>query len=345
MIICKSPVSWHGCYKGQTALWVDDAYAHPAKAHSALAFRILQHLEDLGLLTAESVVLDPMAGVGTFPLAWAAKGGRAILVELEPRFIGFCQQNKAQLERTLGHPVEIEIIQGDSRHLSELLKERGLIGVTSPPYEDSINNPRHGIDLSKIGRERPPPHSQIGPNGKTFYGIQEGQIGNLPDHPLKVVTSPPYEDSSNAGATDNATRAGLRADGSVRGGPINPEGYGQAEGQIGQEQGGTYLSAMFQVYQEIGKVADVLVTITKNPTRKGKLRDLTEDTERLLVATGWNILCRHRAILFEEMEQGHLFEGSQKQVKGRLSFFKRLSWQKGSPVAQWEDVLIAMRGP
>ena len=48
-------------------------------------------------------------------------------------------------------------------------------------------------------------------------------------------------------------------------------------------------------------------------------------------------------MLFEEQTQGHLFGGSVKRVKGRMSFFKRLSWQKGSPVAMWEDVLVAVR--
>ena len=52
---------------------------------------------------------------------------------------------------------------------------------------------------------------------------------------------------------------------------------------------------------------------------------------------------RHRALLFEELEQADLFGEAKKQVKGRLSFFKRLSWQKGQPVASWEDVIIGAR--
>ena len=252
---CGFPLEWRGCYTGLTALWVDDAYSHPAKAHPSLAFRILRHLEELGLLKEGDTVLDPMAGTGTFGLAWAVLGGQAILVELEPKFIALCEANKAELERTLGHPVGITILQGDSRRLSELLTERGLVRVTSPPY-----------------------------------------------------------------------------------------GLGIGIGQSGQEQGETYLEAMATVFQECAKVCDVLVSVSKDPTRNGKLRPLARDLQTLLEAADFRILCHHRAILFEEQTQGHLFEGSKKKVKGRMSFFKRLQWQKGkSEIAAYEDILVAVR--
>ena len=55
---CGFPLEWRGCYTGQTALWVDDAYSHPAKAHPSLAFRILRHLEELGLLKEGDVARE-----------------------------------------------------------------------------------------------------------------------------------------------------------------------------------------------------------------------------------------------------------------------------------------------
>lgn len=44
-----------------------------------------------------------------------------------------------------------------------------------------------------------------------------------------------------------------------------------------------------------------------------------------------------------DIEQSSLFDGTTKKVKGRLSFFKRLSWQNGQSVASWEDVLVCTR--
>ena len=105
-----------------------------------------------------------------------------------------------------------------------------------------------------------------------------------------------------------------------------------------------YLEAMAQVYAEAAKVCDVLAVVVKNPTRNGKLRRLDLDTIVLLEQAGFEIVCHHQAILFEEVEQGHLFEGRKKSVKGRMSFFRRLAWQKGRPCAAWEDVLICVRG-
>jgi hypothetical protein len=101
---------------------------------------------------------------------------------------------------------------------------------------------------------------------------------------------------------------------------------------------------MLQVYRETIKVSDVLTIVIKNPTRNKKLRRLDLDTIKILELAGWKIHCQHRALLFEELEQGHLFDGSQKKVKGRMSFFKRLSWQNGQPVASWEDIIVAVRG-
>ena len=119
-------------------------------------------------------------------------------------------------------------------------------------------------------------------------------------------------------------------------------------GQIGrkgeQDNDGSYLTAMLKVYQEIAAVSDVLAVVIKNPTRNKQLRRLDLDTIKLLELAGWTIHCQHRALLFEELEQATLFGGTTRRVKGRMSFFKRLSWQNGQPVAAWEDIIIAERG-
>ncbi len=109
-----------------------------------LCFRILEHLEQLGLLKPGDTVLDSLAGTGMTGLVAAVKGYPSILVELEERFCGFIKANREALEKKLGHEVDMTIIRGDSRHLSELLAERGLVQVVSPPYADS-----EGRDMSK----------------------------------------------------------------------------------------------------------------------------------------------------------------------------------------------------
>jgi hypothetical protein len=58
---------------------------------------------------------------------------------------------------------------------------------------------------------------------------------------------------------------------------------------------------------------------------------------------GYTIQCVHKALLFEEYETTNLFGEVNKKVKGRMSFFKRLSYQKGNAVAQWEDVIFAVK--
>lgn len=49
-----------------------------------------------------------------------------------------------------------------------------------------------------------------------------------------------------------------------------------------------------------------LVTITKNPTRNGKLRRLDLSTYDLLLKAGYQIIDYHQAMLFQEREQATL---------------------------------------
>lgn len=459
MTSCGDALEWWGLYKRDYDLVTPESYAHPAKASWDLAFKILDHLKELGLLPEGAPVLDMMAGTGRFNIAACAKGYRAIGVELEEKFVAMMQANKVYAGKKLGRELDWEIIQGDARNLSGLLRERGLIGVTSPPYADSHNlggdqathpgmkwadgeredrgiinreNYRHidyGTTPGQIGnlRDGPvgitsppyategqtgglntkPPRSDSDQHGRSpdspsqkgageGYGDTEGQIGKLPDKPIVGMTSPPYSEAQEGGGIAKKGYQGPKhgptdlvgkrsympetagqSDGQIANLPDRPivgvtsppyedsltsssqhgdsgiaarepklgalGRYGVAsQGQIGQERGEVYLEAMAKIYSEAAKVCPVLVVVTKNPTRGGKLRDLALDTQALLEACGYKIICHHHAMLFSEQEQGHLFEGSQKKVKGRMSFFKRLSWRKGSPVAMWEDVLIAV---
>jgi len=395
---------WHNCYVSGFDLISPESFAHPAKMSPSLCFRILEHLQEMGLLNNDSVILDPMSGTGMTAICAGAKGYRAVTCELEDKFVAFQHQNKGYAERKLYHPLDWTILQGDSRKLSELLTERGLVTVSSPPYGEAMASEKCGIDFAKskpdypgrqmhegrikqhkersdnmnygegaenIGNlpDRPlksvmsPPYSEATHHSdannepekyKWFVGRKarvagtagesNNNIGSLPDKPLKTVTSPPYEDMEKRDRSTDSTfredREKTHAGGSIK----MQRGYQAAAAEnIGMQDKETYLEAMKVVYQEIAKVSDVLAIVLKNPTRNGKLRRLDLDTIKLLEDTGWTIHCQHRALLFEELEQGHMFTGSQMKVKGRMSFFKRLSWQKGQPVASWEDVLIAVR--
>ena len=463
---CGHPQDWHQCYAGSHDLWVGEAYSHPAKMSPALCSRILSHLKELGLLSPEDTILDFLCGIGTTVILGALQGNPAIGVELEPKFVDLAQQNIAHVSKKVGRELPATIIQGDARHLSELLRERGMIGITSPPYQDSAvsSDGQRGIDSGDVATRRKAKR-RASPDG---YPTTPGQIGRLKDGPMKGIVSPPYQNIEigkglntkppRAGSKDQAGRSpqapsqtettysdnpdnianlpdrvvGVTSppyeSTTLHGIDTNPErmmggppaksshGGGQviyhnpiSEGQIGQERAESYLSAMCQVYAEAFKVCDVLAVVTKNPTRNGALRRLDLDTIALLEEVGFTIRCVHRAILFQEHQQGVLVEEAESQwadwgraveatqglvpgigcqcirtptkeeymknwgdkwpdnilkadtpywvpmvvgglvetdgniVKGRLSFFKRLSYQKGSPVAQWEDVIVAVR--
>lgn len=361
MTTCGSDLWWWGLYRRDYDLANAESMEHPAKASWDLGFRILGHLEELGLLRPGSTVLDPLAGTGRFLIAACARGYRAVGVELEPKFVAMCQANKEYAGRKLGRVLDWEIIQGDARNLSGLLKERGLVAVSSSPYFDSgtgIDKEAHNRQVISHGSKGF--GTQLGDlTGQTRYGATPGQIGKLPDRPLTAITSPPYMDiipgrldevgrrKKLCGYPDKPKQSlgGDRTSATVTAERLERQSTGNI-GHIGANWKGepqeSYLSAMSHVYAEIARVADVLVVVVKNPTRQGKLRDLAGDTMRLLEATGWRINCVHQAMLFEETEQGDMFGGSQKRVKGRMSFFKRLAWQKGSPVAQWEDIIFAV---
>ena len=320
---------WAGCYSGSFDLLSPDSFAHPAKMSGALCYRIIEHLEELGLLKPGMTILDPMGGTGITAICANAKGYRAVTVELEEKFVGFQRKNKEYAARKLGKPLDWTIIQGDSRKLSELLSEH-CVTVTSPPYGDAI---------SKQGGE-------ISDDLKSFIGRSCGEarryshdpnnIGNLKDKPLTVM-SPPYGDVMGRQSHEGASAHGKGIE------PSASAHYGETQGNIGNEQAESYLSAMKLVYAEIAKVSDVCVVVTKNPTRAGKLRRLDSDTIALLKDCGYEILCQHKALLFTESEHQDLFGETHKKLRGRVSFFKRLSIAKGNVAASWEDILFAIK--
>jgi len=319
------------------------------------------------------------------------------------------------------------LIQGDSRKLTELLQQKNLVGITSPPYSE-IQNQDGGL-LNK-NRKDLEPYLWV----KRNQGETEGQISNLPDKKLIGITSPPFLEMNKQQPSKGLTEWGLkeRPNSVLKSGQKghlkysnNPSNignlpdkklvgitsspfenqeqghgfkdpkfyqhpsmikksiritqpskqlmeYGNNLNQIGNQQTTeeqrrkffeylsnlsnksiyidglkniepSYLSEMYKVYEQASQLMPVIVTITKNPTRKGQLRRLDLDTAKLLMSCGYEIVDYHRSLLFEEKKQLTLSGNKIKQMKGRLSFFKRLSINKGNVASQWEDIIIGVK--
>ena len=375
---CGGELYWHGCY-GSEAYYkqfvTPESYAHPAKISFLLAERIFKHLEHLGLLKEGMTVLDFMSGSGRIPLLASINGYTSIGVELEPHFVKMSDDNKKHAENKIGKKLDMTTIQGDSRKLSELLKEKEMVGITSPPYQDAIKGDEKTLEelkkiADKYAKNNPDKRnifmeaylSKIGDNYHKYhyhnfvggsYSSNPQNIGNLKDKELVGITSPPYVAQSGG----HNVKGGHIDEGLLQrssGGSFDEiGGIGHTKtlglqienpNNIGSQKQSSYLSAMLQVYQEAYKSGmSVLVTVTKNPTRAGKLRRLDLDTAKLIELSGFKIIDYHRAVLFKTHEQHTLTGSIKKEHKGRLSFFKRLSLAKGNKASEWEDVIIGVR--
>lgn len=126
---------WFNCYEGsRDGLFTRDSMRHPAKMSVTLCFKIFEHGERMGYWKKGDVVLDPMCGIFTTGICGAIMGYRVVGVELEQHFFTLAQQNIGFARPKFHIKGDCEILQGDARCLSELLRPKGI--VTSPPYVD-----------------------------------------------------------------------------------------------------------------------------------------------------------------------------------------------------------------
>lgn len=407
---CLEDLYWYGCYDSEILykqFITPESYSHPAKASFLLVERIFRHLEKLGLLTKDMTVCDFMAGSSRIPLLASLRGYNSIAVELEPHFIKMSEDNKKHCEKKIARKLNMQVIQGDSRKLSNLLSNAD-VGVVSPPYEESItrirksgandllknkwfvneeNQAGYSSNPQNIGnlKDKPivgitsPPYvaqsgghnvkgghidegllkrSSAGRTGDDRYTPNKQNISQLKDNQIIGVTSPPYDNRLKG---DNPNAVGQKVDIQKQIENMRKKGFSEEQiknnlfmcergghyseniDNIGNKNAESYLQAMLKVYKEASKIMPIMVTITKNPTRAGKLRRLDLDTARLLEMAGYKIIDYHRAVLFKENAQQTLTGEIKKEYKGRLSFFKRLSLQKGNVASMWEDIIIAKR--
>jgi hypothetical protein len=218
-------------------------------------------------------------------------------------------------------------------------------GVVSPPYQDAVNSPKSDNRAERLRISGRDPKSYMGGTGRQLdsdikYGKAKGQIGSL-----SGVTSPPYfgAEIDGGGKWFDAHRPKDRkppgmADFSTTKKQNHPENIASNPE--------TYESAMLQIYREAHRAGiSPLVTVTKNPTRQGKLVRLDLITIDLLQKAGYSIFDYHQAILFKshDVSSVNLDGIVDRKVhhKGRIGFFKKLSLNKGSVAASWEDVVFS----
>jgi len=173
------PTPAFGRYK---PFFPDDSVKHPAKANTILIEFLVKRYTKPG-----EVVLDPMCGTGSTCIIAALHGRHGIDVDIEERFINWCNEAKKRLEQTstLTPKGKVHFICGDARKLSELLARHVEAIITSPPCGASHPAEDPGVKKYRKGG------STIDEYVRHF---SEGNIQNLP-YIDAIVTSPPYSDT------------------------------------------------------------------------------------------------------------------------------------------------------
>lgn len=123
---------------------VEEAFAHPAKFSRRLIRWIYDHLAEERLVKPGDRVLDPFAGVALGALDAMRIGLHWTGVELEPEFVSLGQQNIelwcGQFDRVLPGWGTARLLQGDSRHLDQVLRTTAQAVVSSLPYSDGCRH-------------------------------------------------------------------------------------------------------------------------------------------------------------------------------------------------------------
>jgi DNA modification methylase len=232
--------------------------------------------------------------------------------------------------------------------------------ITSPPYADSINSERHGIDFNKAKKDYPgrvQHKERVDAMAKRHeemnYGKTEAQIGALHDKGIDgILTSPTYEgmlsdqrDSRGPGQTSMHDKRKQGERYTARG-ATSTAGYGADEQQIGKEKGETYWQAMHQVYSECFKVLKPggwAAIVVKDFIRNKERVPLCDNTVLLLEHIGFVVRYRVRAHLVDDLGTADAFTGMTKR-RERKSFFRRLYEQKyPENRIDYEEVLFARK--
>ena len=224
------PTPGFGPYKR----FLEHAIAHPAKMNTKLLKFLIKNFTQ-----QDDVILDPMCGSGSTGVVAALHGRNAVQVDIEKKFVDWAEEAKRKVEAqaTLTAKGLIRNICGDSRKLSELLKEADVV-VTSPPYSETIHKRADyskrverlegkGIDFQSLGKSvqlqdgeeyvksegniANLPHGEI-----SGYSPNKDNIGNLKSKDQEyetlvdsIITSPPYAHESSAAKPTKLEKQGL----------------------------------------------------------------------------------------------------------------------------------------
>lgn len=194
---------WNGCHRdGWKGLITDASFSHPAKFSRGLIRRIYEHARDERWICQDCMVIDPFGGIALgafdamqFGLSW-------IGIELEEKFVNLGRENIAEWQYRYGHRPgygSARLIQGDSRKLSEGLREAGLC-VSSPPYADFGQS--QGTDNKRAEFFSSEKQATSANAWREGYGTTPGNLGSLKadDKGFEaslIVASPPYNENKS----------------------------------------------------------------------------------------------------------------------------------------------------
>jgi len=208
--------------------------------------------------------------------------------------------------------------------------------VSSPPYATETIRRR---DTGKPGFQQ---GTTQGRHSCDEYGETDGQLGKMPEGVFDAaISSPPWENASDAQRTCNETGTRARQATSERG--QFAAKYGKRQGQIGAECGETFWSAARQIVEQVYQVlvpGGHAIWVVKAFVRNKQLVDFPGQWQAMCEAVGFETLHYHRAWLVEDRGAQFALNGDLHERKvERKSFFRRLAEKKGSPRIDYEVVL------
>ena len=105
---------------------------HPAKMNPLWAQRIIQEYSKLN-----EVILDPMAGVGTTGIEASRLGRKAVMIDIERKWVNEMKKNIKLLEKNGQKIGEVMVMRGDATKLNKTMFPRKFkpdVVIFSPPY-------------------------------------------------------------------------------------------------------------------------------------------------------------------------------------------------------------------
>jgi hypothetical protein len=191
---------WHGCYRdGWKGLITEASFAHPAKYARGLIHRIYSHAFEQGWVQIGDTVADPFGGIALGGFYAAQLGLHFVGVELEEKFVRLGNENIAEWEHRYGHRPgygSARLIQGDSRKLSEVLREAALC-ISSSPFGEALSGKGIAVNGYHNEKQRKGVFDLVGKRSYTpeNQGTADGNLAALSATEAGLnlaISSPPY---------------------------------------------------------------------------------------------------------------------------------------------------------